>query len=983
MLSGLGRATVKRVTIAAALVVAVGLVSGIAPAGAAAMSRAATGAVASAAHSAAATGSAAAGPQSAAVEGPKGAAGARAQFTARRLAALRAADAPAAASAARPAVTSVSPTGGPLGGGTTITVHGTSFGGVQSVTIGGRKARSFHVESATVLTAVTPAHPAGGALVVVTTGAGASTGTVRFRYLNPPALTALSAHSGPVTGGQVVTITGRNLSYATAVRFGALNGKILTGGTATRLRVVTPATWAATVHVTVRTLGGATLRSTVDRYVFTNPAPRLSGKLTPAAGVAVASAGAVTAVSGGAGLGRTTTPWTVTLAATVTPPAVGQQFLLKPGAAVYPSGLAGTVTAVDTTAGTITVTQGPLAAAVQTATAVFTGPLGNASAATGPVPAGPVPAGPVPAGTVPAGPVPAGPVPATRTAATPATSLTNEIDFGKIDVSDLACSGPDLKHPISGSVSLTLTNVEAHVEVDVGSLFTRPFVDVWLSYQRTIAVNLTAETDAKCSIPASYQSTHQKLFFLGDTGATIAVAPDASITLSASGTVTYSQHSYHLIGFVSNPNGSINKLDGESADPASVHVSGELKAEAYGGVQVQVGMLNAIGVGISLGGGVAGTVTSDWPPQVCLAAYPYLRGTLYAYLSTWVKEWKLQAFQVELDFNGISNCAGDGWHVAWQSTAATLVQLTCPTISECFAVGHKSNQGYILRTTNGGRNWTGASYGGTNAYLDEVACSDAAHCVVGGNAGASGRLLYTTNGGASWTAAALPSVGTPVGGAQALTCVKGGTCYLFAPMIKYSNFVLYSSSNSGKTWSAGAWPNYAPNAVTCLDKNNCIAAGSVPPTYGSIIWPAATLATRTAWAGYTASQPKNWKSLESVSCTSTALCLSAGFDAAGSGNDLLASTNFGKSWSKMTVPFFLPWSVSCPDVSTCVIGGDATPNWSQQVATTHDYGHTWKKTTISGFPAADDMNTYWLDCPALGHCVALEYGGGPTAIAVS
>ena len=51
--------------------------------------------------------------------------------------------------------------------------------------------------------------------------------------------------------------------------------------------------------------------------------------------------------------------------------------------------------------------------------------------------------------------------------------------------------------------------------------------------------------------------------------------------------------------------------------------------------------------------------------------------------------------------------------------------------------------------------------------------------------------------------------------------------------------------------------------------------------------------------------------------------------------------------------------------------------------TTHDGGHSWVKTTISDFPAAASMNAYSLDCPSLGHCMAIEYGTGPAAIVVS
>lgn len=558
---------------------------------------------------------------------------------------------PDASATGRPSVASVSPVAGPLGGGTTITIHGTRFARGANVSVGGKRAGRIRVKSATVLTAVVPAHKAGAAAIVVTEKAGVSTGAVRFKYLNKPVISGMSAHSGPVSGGQLVTITGRNLSYATAVLFGGLPGKVLPGGTPGRIRVHAPVSWAASVYVTVKTLGGATAHSAAARYAFQNPRAQLSGRVTAATGTVVAAPGDVAAVAGGPAVALATAPWTVTLKATAPVPAVGQAFLLRPGGTVYPGGLAGTVTAADAATNTITVTPSTLDAAVASATATFSGPLGNASAA-GPATRASTRTrlGAHPAGTSPG-------------------ALTSEIDFGSIDASEATCEGPGGEPvKVTGSFSLTLTNVEAHVQVDTGSSYTTPFVEVWVSYQPTIAVSITASAEASCSLPPAFQNEHEKLFFLGDTGATIAIAPDASFTVSVAGTVTFSQHSYRFLGLVSNPDGSISRLEGQRSDPAKVTVSGQLKAEAYAGVQIQLGELNVIGVGMSIGGGVAGTAESDWPPLVCLSAYPYLRGTLYAYLNLWVKEWKLQGFQVELDLSGISSCSPSITMHAWGET---------------------------------------------------------------------------------------------------------------------------------------------------------------------------------------------------------------------------------------------------------------------------------------------------------------------------
>jgi IPT/TIG domain len=423
------------------------------------------------------------------------------------------------------------------------------------------------VRSPRVLTAVTPPHAAGSAAISVRTKAGVSRPSkARFHYLKRPRLAGLSRHSGLVTGGQVVTISGHSLSYVTGVMFGGLHAVVLPRSTNTTVRVRTPASWAGTVQVSVQTLGGATASSVNDRFSFRNPAPRLAGKVTPASGDVVASGSDVTAVSGGPafGQGARQAPWVVTLASGVQLPTVGQQFLLKPGGSVYPAGLAGKVTAADSATNTITVSppSGSLDAAVASAQAIFTGPLGDGAQGSATARLGSGPAG--------------------------------AISFGSIPGTALKCTGTT---GVTGGVSLTLDDVEAHVEVDTGSSLRTPFVDVWLSYQPTLAFTLTAEAKAQCSLPAAWQNTHQKLILLGDTGATIAIAPDVSFSVSAGGSVSFQQHSYRIMGFITNPDGSISRLDGQSSDPAQVKVSGQLTAEAYGGVQVQVGELNVIGAG--------------------------------------------------------------------------------------------------------------------------------------------------------------------------------------------------------------------------------------------------------------------------------------------------------------------------------------------------------------------------------------------------
>ena len=61
--------------------------------------------------------------------------------------------------AGSPMVTSVSPKSGPTGGGTTVTITGANFDGTTDVVFGDYPATSFTINSATSITAVSPAEP--------------------------------------------------------------------------------------------------------------------------------------------------------------------------------------------------------------------------------------------------------------------------------------------------------------------------------------------------------------------------------------------------------------------------------------------------------------------------------------------------------------------------------------------------------------------------------------------------------------------------------------------------------------------------------------------------------------------------------------------------------------------------------------------------------------------------------------------------------
>ena len=98
-----------------------------------------------------------------------------------------------------PTVTSVTPETGPLAGGTSVTIAGSNLTGASEVMFGEVAAVSFTVDSATQITAVTPAQAAGVVTVSVVTPGGVDSKTSAFTYVSVPGPALPSAPRG-VTG---------------------------------------------------------------------------------------------------------------------------------------------------------------------------------------------------------------------------------------------------------------------------------------------------------------------------------------------------------------------------------------------------------------------------------------------------------------------------------------------------------------------------------------------------------------------------------------------------------------------------------------------------------------------------------------------------------------------------------------------------------------------------------------------------------------
>ncbi|WP_179217928.1 S-layer family protein, partial [Delftia sp. K82] len=189
---------------------------------------------------------------------------------------------------AAPSVTSISPTAGPTGGGTTVTITGTGFAaapGTGAVRFGAATA-TYTINSNTQITATAPAGSAGTVDVTVTTvgGTSATSAADQFTYVSAPTVTSISPTAGPTAGGTTVTLTGTNLSGATAVTFGATAATGFTVNSATQITATAPAHAAGTIDVRITTVGGTSATSAADQFTYV-AAPTVTS-VSPTAGPA-------------------------------------------------------------------------------------------------------------------------------------------------------------------------------------------------------------------------------------------------------------------------------------------------------------------------------------------------------------------------------------------------------------------------------------------------------------------------------------------------------------------------------------------------------------------------------------------------------------------------------------------------------------------------------------------------------------------------
>ena len=199
-----------------------------------------------------------------------------------------------------PLITGLSPTSGPVSGGTVVTISGQNFTGTTGVLFGDQPGTGITIIDDTRLTVITPASPAGTVPVSVTNPAGTGSSpdpSTMFRYVIPlPQLTSVTPSSGSIGGGTLVTITGSGFATARLVQFGSQTATELIVLDDSHLTVITPVNPVGTVAISVTSAGGVAGspdQSSMFRYEIVYP--RITG-ITPASGPA--AGGTLVAING-------------------------------------------------------------------------------------------------------------------------------------------------------------------------------------------------------------------------------------------------------------------------------------------------------------------------------------------------------------------------------------------------------------------------------------------------------------------------------------------------------------------------------------------------------------------------------------------------------------------------------------------------------------------------------------------------------------
>ncbi|MFI0770472.1 IPT/TIG domain-containing protein [Streptomyces sp. NPDC021218] len=251
------------------------------------------------------------------------------------------------------------PDQGPYSGGTLVTIIGSHFSGATAVFFGPRRAASFSVLDDQTIIAVSPSGTGAVPVKVTTPGGTAPIGC--FYYVAWPTLTGLLPIAGPIGGGNIVELTGVNLSTARLVLFGTAIASPTAVSDQHLLVTAPPASGPGTVSLYVISVGGVS-----NRLLYTYAPVPVVTDVSPSTG----------SVAGGETIVLTGTGLTFVTGVTIggVPAASFESYSDTLLAVVTPPGVPGPADITVTTAGGSVTVPGGFTYTASTTTAVTSAP---------------------------------------------------------------------------------------------------------------------------------------------------------------------------------------------------------------------------------------------------------------------------------------------------------------------------------------------------------------------------------------------------------------------------------------------------------------------------------------------------------------------------------------------------------------------------------------------------------------------------------
>jgi hypothetical protein len=167
-----------------------------------------------------------------------------------------------------PTVSAISPSDGPPGGGTLVSVTGTGLADATGISFNNTAADTYLINSDTSATATSPA---GTGMVDITvtneTGTSPITSADEFTYDAAPTVTAISPNTGSADGGTEITITGTGFVVgATTVDFGSVAANPVECTSTTTCITASPEEHSGGVNVTVTTADGTSADAQANEF---------------------------------------------------------------------------------------------------------------------------------------------------------------------------------------------------------------------------------------------------------------------------------------------------------------------------------------------------------------------------------------------------------------------------------------------------------------------------------------------------------------------------------------------------------------------------------------------------------------------------------------------------------------------------------------------------------------------------------------------